>query len=187
MPSVYRGMRDTPKSDDLFAQLAPLKRYALSLTRDRSDAEDLVHDALVKAIEKERQFRPGRDARAWLFSILHNTFIDRRRAEATRAGFEAERGADMDVALPAHQEASLRLQDVRRAFLKLPEEQRAALHLVAIEGLPYDDAAAALGIPVGTLVSRVSRARAQLRAMDADEGDNIVRFKARGGSDDAAS
>lgn len=180
-------MRDKPTTDDLFAQLAPLKRYALSLTRDRGEAEDLVHDALVKAIEKERQFRPGRDARAWLFSILHNTFIDRRRRQATRASFESERSENMNVAMPASQEASVRLQDVRRAFLALPDEQRAALHLVAIEGLPYEDAAAALSIPVGTLVSRVSRARAQLRAMDEGDGTNIVRFKARGGSDDAAS
>ncbi|WP_279483059.1 sigma-70 family RNA polymerase sigma factor [Aureimonas sp. SK2] len=180
-------MRDTPKTPDLFAQLAPLRRYALSLTRDRGDAEDLVHDALVKAMEGERTFRPGRDARAWLFSILHNTFVDRRRRQATRAGVEAPQADGLDVALPASQDMALRLQDVRRAFLSLPEEQRAALHLVAIEGLPYEDAAAALGIPVGTLVSRVSRARAQLRAMDGDEGTNVVRFRARGGSDDASS
>ncbi len=180
-------MRDTPKTPDLFAQLGPLRRYALSLTRNRSDAEDLVHDALVSAIEKERQFRPGRDARAWLFSILHNAFVDRRRRQAVRAAFEAGHAAEIDIALPATQEASLRLQDVRRAFLTLPEDQRAALHLVAIEGLPYEDAASALGIPVGTLVSRVSRARAQLRAMDEDEDGNILQFKARGGSDDAAS
>ncbi|RIY03214.1 sigma-70 family RNA polymerase sigma factor [Aureimonas flava] len=180
-------MRDTPRTDDLFAQLAPLRRYALSLTRDRGDAEDLVHDALVKAIERERQFRPGRDARAWLFSILHNTFVDRRRAQVARAGVESAARPDADVAMPAPQDASLRLQDVRRAFLDLPEEQREALHLVAIEGLSYDEAAAALDIPVGTLVSRVSRARARLRAIDQDDGSNVVRFKARGGFDDAAS
>ncbi|MBB3935460.1 sigma-70 family RNA polymerase sigma factor [Aureimonas phyllosphaerae] len=179
-------MRDTRTTDDLFAQLGPLKRYAYSLTRDRGEAEDLVHDALVKAIECERQFRPGRNARSWLCSILHNTFIDRRRARAVRAGVEMPSDASVDVAQPASQHDALRLQDVRRSFLALPEEQRTALHLVAIEGLSYEDAATTLDIPVGTLVSRVSRARAQLRALDADEGDNVVRFRAKGGSSDAS-
>ncbi|WP_182084827.1 sigma-70 family RNA polymerase sigma factor [Aureimonas sp. ME7] len=180
-------MPTPPKPFDIFQQLAPLRRYALSLTRNPADAEDLVHDTLVKAIEKEGHFRPGAEARSWLFAILHNTFLDARRRSRTRAAIEVDGSEGADAAVPAGQDASMRLADVRRTFMALPEEQRAALHLVAVEGLSYDEAAASLAIPVGTLVSRVSRARAQLRAADADPSGNVVPFKARGDHDERAS
>jgi len=159
---------------DVPAQLAAMRRYARSLTRDDADAEDLVHDALLRAYERRGSFNAGRGPsgsglRGWLLSILHNVFIDRRRsrrAEERRIAhiMEAEDGA----ALPA-QEHHVRLAQVREAFMALPEEQRAALHLVTIEGLGYAEAAAALGIPQGTLMSRLSRARAALRAVEEGE------------------
>ncbi len=183
----YIGVCGThPNTDDLFSQLAPLKRYALSLTRDRSDAEDLVHDTLVKAIEKERQFQPGRNARAWLFSILHNTFVDKRRARRC-APVSRPNGPPTSTS-PCLPRRRLRCACRTCAGLSFACRRTSARRSISCDrGLPYEEAAAALAIPVGTLVSRVSRARAQLRAMDEDDGSNVLPFKARGGSDDAAS
>lgn len=151
---------------DVIGQLTALRRYARSLTRDDVTAEDLVHDALVRAYEKRDRFREGGNLRAWLLSILHNVFIDglrSRQAEHRRI----EKAAELtEVHLAPVQDHQLRLAQIRRAFMELPEEQRAALHLVAIEGLSFAEAAEALGIPLGTLMSRLARARATLRAIE---------------------
>lgn len=158
-------------SFDILGQLGALRRYARSLVRDAGEAEDLVHDALVRAYERRGSFRRDGNLRAWLLSILHNGFVDRmrsRRAEAARA----ERAAALAPAgVEAPQEHAARLSQVREAFLDLPEEQRAALHLVAIEGLSYQEAADALGVPVGTVMSRIGRARSALRAIEAADGE----------------
>jgi RNA polymerase sigma-70 factor (ECF subfamily) len=174
-PDYDRGQPRTPvmndpKRMDVIGLLGPLRRYARSLTRDDHQAEDLVQETLVRAYERSGAFRVGGNLRGWLLSILHNTFIDecrRRKAETRRM----ERLSEIAVsAAPADQESHLHLQQIQQAFLCLPEEQRAALHLVAIEGLPYQEAASALGIPLGTLMSRLGRARAALRALDAGQG-----------------
>jgi RNA polymerase sigma-70 factor (ECF subfamily) len=151
---------------DIIGQLPALRRYASSLTRDAGDAEDLVQDALVRAYEGRSTFRPGADLRRWLFSVLHNTFAStarHRRAEVIRL----DRLSDVaETSAPPAQESSARLSQIREAFMDLPEEQRAVLHLVAVEGLSYSDAAATLGVPVGTVMSRLGRARAALRAFE---------------------
>ena len=159
-------MSNRDQGDDVVGQLGPLLRYAHALTRDETQAEDLVHDTLVRAYERRSTFRIGGNLRAWLFSVLHNTFIDdrRRRAAELRRDAEVARVTD-EMILPA-QESSVRLDQIQRAFDFLPEDHRAVLHLVAVEGLPYQEAADALGIPVGTLMSRLGRARAALRAFD---------------------
>ena len=151
---------------NVIGQLAALRRYALSLVRNPDEAEDLVHDALVKAYERQSTFRTGSNVRNWLMSILHNAHIDRlrqRRAQERRDDAAAELAA---TAMPASQDQSVRLTQLRNAFFDLPEEQRAALHLVAIEELSYQEAAETLGIPVGTLMSRVARARQRLRSFE---------------------
>lgn len=158
---------ETPKPTfDVIRFLGPLRRYARSLTRDGADAEDLVQDALVRAYERRFTFRSGGDLRAWLFSILHNAFVDRARssrAEAARLKSATEAVTDI---LEAPQDHVVRLAQIRTAFMQLPEDQRAALHLVTIEGMSYQEAATALGIPVGTLMSRISRARSALRDIE---------------------
>ena len=156
---------------DVLAQLSPLRRYARALTRNETEAEDLVHDALVRAYERRSTFRLSGNLRNWLLSILHNVFIDGRRKNATDQRREAEAAQLADWSWPADQESAVRLQQVRRAFLDLPQEQRAVLHLVAIEGLAYQEAADMLGIPLGTLMSRLGRARAALR--DFEEGRGV--------------
>jgi RNA polymerase sigma-70 factor, ECF subfamily len=151
---------------DVISQLTALRRYARSLTRSDVDAEDLVHDALVRAYEKRASFQAGRNLRLWLLSILHNVFVDERRTRQAEAQ-RIERAAELQEPFFAPvQEHQLRLAQVRRAFMGLPEEQRAALHLVALEGLTFAEAASALDIPVGTLMSRLARARATLRAIE---------------------
>ena len=169
---------------DVIGQLVPLRRYARSLARDESDAEDLVHDALVRAYEKRGQFRPGNSLRAWLLSIVHNTFVDSVRARRS-AVVRLERAAETapDLGQPT-QEHTVRLAEVRRTFMQLPDEQRAALHLVSIEGLSYQEAATALGIPVGTLMSRLGRGRAALRAIEEGDRPGTARLKIVGGTDD---
>ena len=144
--------------------LAALGRYARSLTRDAEAAEDLVHDALVRAYDRRHSFRPEGDLRRWLFAVLHNTFIDdarRRRAEQGRLDAAA---AGAPQASEPDQEHAAEVARVRGAFAALPAEQRAVLHLVVSEGLSYQEAAQVLDLPVGTVMSRLARGRAALRA-----------------------
>ena len=151
---------------DVLGQLGSLRRYARSLTRDGTDAEDLVQDALIRAYERQGTFRRGGNLRAWLLSILHNTFMDAARSSRSEAARIEQAGYLADRSTQAPQEHAVRLAQVRDAFLGLAEEQRAALHLVAIEGLSYQEAADTLGVPLGTLMSRIGRARAALREME---------------------
>ncbi len=149
---------------DVVGQLSSLRRYACSLVRNTSDADDLVQDALVKAYERQRSFKSGGNLRNWLLSILHNTHIDRYRTSSAPQRRDDVVSAEAGLSYPAPQEQSAYLSQVKDAFMRLPDEQREALHLVAIEDLSYREAADTLGIPIGTLMSRVSRARAALRA-----------------------
>lgn len=155
-----------PGASNIVDLLVPLRRYARSLTRDTLRADDLVHDTLVRALETGQSLRPDTNLRTWMMTVLHNVFIDdqrRRHVESRHAEALVRMGDD---AVPPAQEGQVRLAQIRRAFGTLPEEQRAALHLVTIEGMAYADAAAVLGIPIGTLMSRLGRGRAALRAFE---------------------
>lgn len=151
---------------DVLAQLSSLRRYARSLVRHPDDAEDLVHDALVRAYERKATFRTGANLRNWLLSIVHNTHIDRLRRAKSLDRRHDDAAYLVETAEQADPNHSIRLKQLREAFHALPDEQRDALHLVAIEGLSYQEAATALSIPVGTLMSRISRAREKLRAFE---------------------
>lgn len=154
--------------DPLVDQLPALRRYALALSRDESEADDLVQEALLRGHQHRRGLRPGGNLRAWLFSILRNAFLDRSRAQASRRRREAQAAALTPQAMDAPQDATVRLAQLRAAFLDLPADQREALALVAVEGLTYAEAADLAGVPMGTLMSRVARARKALR--DFEEG-----------------
>ena len=162
-----------------------LRRYARVLTRAGQDADDLVQGALLRAYERRRGFRQGSDLRVWLMSILHNHFIDQMRASKSSAALEQEWAKVNPGFAPAEGEHVVRLEQVRRAFLSLPPEQREALHLIAIEGLSVADAAIILGSPAGTVMSRVGRARAALRQMENGEAAKRPNSPLRlvGGSD----
>jgi RNA polymerase sigma-70 factor (ECF subfamily) len=158
-------MTESVPALDVTPQLGPLLRYARALTRDAAEAEDLVQDTLVRALAKHRTYDPGRSLRAWLFSILHNTFVSqrRRRLAERRRDTAAARSAPLEAA--PEQEHAAELRQVQAAFGALPDAHRAVLHLVAVEGWSYQDAAQVLEVPVGTVMSRLSRARAGLRAL----------------------
>ena len=155
------------KSFDVVGELPALLRYARALVRDPADAEELVHETLLRAYERRQSFDARRSLRPWLFTILHNLFIDTYRRRQMEERVVDAMTAD-PVAAPQPPDADTRVQlaQIHQAFTRLPEAQRAALHLVAVEGLSYQDAADALQIPIGTLMSRLSRARASLREMD---------------------
>ena len=153
--------------DDLATLIEPqipaLRRYAFALLRDREAADDLVQDTLERAIRAWPQRRPDGDPRAWLFAILRNLFLSTRRRGRPIA--EAAPAALAQVAdAAADPEAALRARDVLDLLGGLPEEQRSILLLVAVEDLSYAEAAAVLDVPLGTVMSRLSRARARMRA-----------------------
>lgn len=155
--------------------LGVLRRYALVLTRDADQAEDLVQDSLVRAIAAAPTWRPGHDLRPWLLSILHNAHVSRRRRQQVEAATARELVLSAPSATPAGQLDRVQLGQTMAALMGLPEEQREVLVLVALEGLSYKDVAEILGLPLGTVMSRLGRARAALRlatghgGTDADE------------------
>jgi RNA polymerase sigma-70 factor (ECF subfamily) len=151
---------------DIQIHMDVLRRYARVLARADQDADDLVQGALLKAYERRASFRDGADLRVWLMSILHNHFIDQTRSRrASIAREQAWTEINPGFALPAGEHV-VRLEQLRQAFLRLPEEQREALHVMAIEGLSVAEASTVLGIPAGTVMSRVGRARAALRLFE---------------------
>ncbi len=147
------------------AEIPRLRRFARFMTRDADYADDLVQECLTRAIANITSWEPGTNLRAWLFVILKNVFRnDRRRAShdmAYRNGLELEPAPFS----PAQQDNHLVLAEVQRAFMQLTEEHREVLTLIAIEGFRYEEAAKILNISVGTVKSRLSRARAALRML----------------------
>jgi len=140
-----------------------LRRYARSLLRNRSSADDLVQDCLERAISRWSQRRDG-EVRSWLFAILHNLAVDRFRKAASRGThIPIDDAGENDFGEAATQEQKLMYRDVMTKLARLPDDQRAVLLLVAVEDLSYADAAKVLGIPIGTVMSRLSRARERLQ------------------------
>ncbi len=152
---------------EILSILPRLQRYALVLAGDAGQAEDLLQETFLRAQEGRATFDARRPVKLWMMSILHNAFVDARRNQASRQRREAAYAALQDSFMPAPQEAAAHLLQVRAAFFRLPEDQREALHLIAVEDMSYAEAASLLGIPQGTLMTRVSRARAALRAFEA--------------------
>ena len=152
---------------DFTAHIPRLRRYARALTGDRTRADDLVQDTLERALVKIHLWRPTGDLRAWLFTIMHNVYINQLRSRP--AGLAAELDDEaMSVAARPTQSDWLEVRDLQAALLRLPEEQRELLLLVGLEQMTYAEVSGVLGIPMGTVMSRLSRARERLRAMLAD-------------------
>ncbi len=144
----------------LLACLPRLRRYARALTGDSASADDLVQDTVERGWSRIAQWRPDGDLRAWLFGIMHNLHIDQLR-RAPPPSVELEDG-DMPC---APSPAALDMRDLERALQQLPPAQREVLLLVALEEMRYEDVAAMLDIPLGTVMSRLSRARENLRRL----------------------
>ncbi|MGF1475318.1 MAG: sigma-70 family RNA polymerase sigma factor [Geminicoccaceae bacterium] len=145
-------------------EIPRLRRYARYLTRDADQADDLVQECLTRAVAKIDSWRQGTNLRAWLFVILKNCDInDIRRNRRMDIDHDASGDHHSALAIPPGQEAHIALLEVRDAFMRLNVEHREVLLLVAIEGLEYQEAAAILDVPLGTIRSRLSRARRALR------------------------
>ena len=145
----------------ILAEIPRLRRYARALLGDRAAADDLVQDTLERAWSRLALWRAGSDLRAWLFGIMHNLRVDQLR----RPVVPTDSTDDEMLAVPtrATQSDRLEMQDLEMALGQLPDEQREVLLLVALEEMRYEDIAALLGIPLGTVMSRLSRGRERLR------------------------
>jgi RNA polymerase sigma-70 factor (ECF subfamily) len=147
--------------EELVDHLPALRAFAVSLTRDGVAADDLVQDAVVKAWKNIGRFQPGTNLRAWLFTILRNTFYsDRRKAKREVSDSDGALAASLSEK-PRH-DGVLAFGNFLTAFEKLPVEQREALVLVGASGFSYEEAAETCGVAIGTVKSRVNRARARL-------------------------
>jgi len=149
-------------AQSLIELIPRLRRYARALVGERAAADDLVQDTLERAWSKLHLYRHGTDLRAWLFTVMHNVHVNRVRATRPTEPLEDEMP---ELAQRATQGDSLVVRDLERGIAALPLAQREVLLLVALEDLSYDETARALGIPIGTVMSRLARAREKLRLL----------------------
>ena len=166
-------MPDSLPDPDLVAALPRLRRYARVLTGDVNRADDLVQDTLARAWEKRRLWQAGSDLRAWLFTIMHNVHVNQfavRRRELAESSMDADEGpaAGWEIPVRATQSDRVELAEVLVCIGRLPVDQREVLVLAAVEELRYEDIARVQGVPIGTVMSRLNRAREKLRRMTAD-------------------
>ncbi|MGR3512024.1 MAG: RNA polymerase sigma factor [Paracoccaceae bacterium] len=164
-------MTETSPKEEIVDHLPALRAFAMSLARNASTADDMVQDTVEKAWRNIDKFTPGTNLRAWLFTILRNNYYsDRRKARREVADPEGMFVGHLSVK-PAH-DGHLQLEEFRKAFALLPDEQREALILVGAGGFSYEEAAEMCGCAIGTIKSRASRGRdrlAELMDLDADE------------------
>ncbi|MBW7850500.1 MAG: sigma-70 family RNA polymerase sigma factor [Rhodospirillales bacterium] len=161
-----------------------LRRYARVLVRDSIHAEDLVQDCLERAISREHLWRQGTNLRAWLFTILHNLYINQYLRHGSVAAVVPLLDEHASMACAPRQYHSVTLKDLARAFRALPEQEQQVVMMVGLEGMQYEDVAAALGVPMGTVKSRLSRARRRLRRLM--DGESAI-DRERTGAEEAAS
>src|ERR1700687_1324239 len=148
----------------LEAEIPRLRRYARALTRDVVRADDLVQNGLTRAIAKQHLWQHGTDLRAWLFTILHNQHVNEVR-RSIREGSNVTLEEVPELTVQSNAIPTLQLRDLERAIAKLPHEQRQVILLVGLEGMAYEEVAKVLKVPVGTVRSRLSRGRDQLRLL----------------------
>jgi RNA polymerase sigma-70 factor, ECF subfamily len=147
----------------LESEIPRLRRYARALTRNTTRADDLVQETLARALRKQHLWQPGTDLRAWLFTMMHNLNVNEvRRAVRDQTSVNVEDCSRILVAT-ADPTGSRQLHELDRAIGRLPEDQRQVILLVGLEGMSYEDVAVILGIPIGTVRSRLSRGRDVLR------------------------
>jgi RNA polymerase sigma-70 factor, ECF subfamily len=150
---------------EIEAEIPRLRRYARALTRDGVTADDLVQDCLTRALGKLHLWQQGTDLRAWLFTILHNQYVNHVRRAVREGSVVGLNESEPLLRRAPQQSKRLELRDLERAIAKLPEEQRAVILLVGLEGMRYEEVAAVLDVPVGTIRSRLSRGRGALRRL----------------------
>jgi RNA polymerase sigma-70 factor (ECF subfamily) len=162
--------------DEIEASLPSLRRYARGLLRDRERADDLVQDCLERALRKQKLWQPSGPLRPWLFKIMLNIFHDDLRKLKSRGVLQPLDELPKEPSVPARQGDRLLLNELANAIGALPVDQRQVLLLVTLEGFSYAEAAKLLEIPIGTLMSRLGRARAKLRHLK-DDGPSLRSVK----------
>jgi RNA polymerase sigma-70 factor (ECF subfamily) len=150
--------------DELLAAVPFMRAFGRTLTGDVEQAEDLAQETVLQAWRCRDQFRPGTNLRAWLSTILRNRFYSSQRRRKWRAEYDQEI-IERTLVAPDDPSANVELEDVRRALAMLPDFQREALILVGAGGMAYEEVAAIMGCPVGTVKSRVRRARDELQSI----------------------
>lgn len=154
-------------------QIPRLRRYARVLVRHTERADDLVQDTLERSWARRHRWQPGTDLRAWLFTIMHNLHVNQVRRRDPESLDD-----DPELPVPAAQEQAFAVRDLQQALARLPADYREVLLLIAVEELRYSEIAEVLNIPVGTVMSRLSRGRERLRAlMNGETAPNLRRIK----------
>ena len=150
----------------ILAEIPRLRRYARALLRDRDAADDLVQDCLERALLRIDNWQTGENPRRWLFTIMHHLFVDQMRKTKRRAEVVMLTLDDSEaLSSPAEQAESLASREIMDALQAISPDRRAALLMVGIEGFSYAEAANMLGVPAGTLMSRIARGREELRGL----------------------
>ena len=170
--------------DELIAEMSTLRAFAISLSGSVSLADDLVQETLLRAWSKSDKFQPGTSLRAWLFTILRNFYYSSYRKQA-REVQDSDGAYAQRLFVSGDQESHLDLEDFRKALALLPTEQREVLILVGATGLSYEEAATICEVEIGTIKSRLSRARSklvELLALDEDAEQPAQRKKVSGGA-----
>jgi RNA polymerase sigma-70 factor (ECF subfamily) len=170
--------------EDLLAAIPSLRAFAVSLAQNSDRADDLVQETLVKSWDKQASFQPGTNLKAWLFTILRNEFYSQMRKRG-REVQDSDGAMTARLAIHPSQEGKLDLQDFKRALQMLPEDQREAIILIGASGFSYEEAAEICGCAVGTIKSRVSRARVRLQQIleisgEADYGPDAISTQVMG-------
>jgi RNA polymerase sigma-70 factor (ECF subfamily) len=171
---------------DLLAAIPSLRAFAVSLAQNSDKADDLVQETLVKAWDKQESFQPGTNLKAWLFTILRNEFYSQMRKRG-REVQDSDGLMTARLAIHPSQQGKLDLEDFRSALKQLPEDQREAIILIGAAGFSYEEAAEICGCAVGTIKSRVSRARSRLQdtlqiSGEADYGPDAISTQVMGSS-----
>jgi len=151
--------------EQVLKHVTALRRYAVLLVGNLSDADDMVQEALTRVLARVGSWREVKDLRSYLFATLHNVHIDETRRRSRTASSVPIEDVLMTLASPASQYKRLELRDLLASLGKLPVEQREIVLLVGLEGMSYQEAAKTLDIPIGTVMSRLSRGREALRQM----------------------
>jgi RNA polymerase sigma-70 factor (ECF subfamily) len=176
MVSTTSGVPQNPdlsSAAELIQHIPRLRRYARALARDIGRADDLVQDTLERALAKLDLWHPGSDLRAWLFTLMHNLFMNQLRASGNQTLCELDEASD--IAVSGGQIEALAVRDIHAALARLPPEQREVMLLVGLEQFAYADAARIIGIPLGTVMSRLSRARERMRQLL--EGQQVAKLQ----------
>ncbi len=168
-------MSTTFTANELNDVLPALQRFALSLTRNQDAAHDLVQDSIERALRKSEYYEPGTNLRSWMFTLCKRLFLNQIRKQKTRGvSVELSDAPQQKLSVTAPQEMTVECQEMLGCFEKLPKRDKVVLSMIVVEGMKYEEVAQRLKIPVGTVRSRLSRARSRLKDMTESGAERLA-------------